>query len=153
MGRLARELRRHSDRYLCVDLDPGKMPRGVDGLASVVADIHRLPFAADCVDSVVANNVLEHAADPVGALSEVKRVLTRAGRLYALVPLDALNSAYDLPAHLWKTDLPGITRAVAAAGLQVHQAEALNLYALGIAGCFPACYGWVCLLVAGRQDR
>jgi hypothetical protein len=45
----------------------------------------------------------------------------------------------------------GIQRAAAEAGLHIERAEGLNLYAQGIAGSFPSCYGWVCLLVAGRS--
>jgi SAM-dependent methyltransferase len=153
LGRLARELAPRSRRYVCVDLDADTVPRANARLSSIAADFQRLPFAGGTFDTVIANNVLEHAADPVGALEEIARVLAPGGRLYALVPLDALNSAYDLPAHLWKADMRGISRAVAAAGLSVVHGEPINLYALGIPACFPACYGWVCLLVAGRQER
>jgi len=128
------------------------MPRPSGRVSSVVGDLERLPFASGTFDCIIANNVLEHAADPEAALREVRRLLTPAGRLYALLPLDALNSAYDLPAHLWKTDMRGIALAAMTAGLQVHRAEAVNLYALGIAACFPSCFGWVCLLVAGVPE-
>jgi SAM-dependent methyltransferase len=149
-GRLARELESRTSRYVCVDLQPETMPRG-GKVVSVVSDLHRLPAADGLFDTIIANNVLEHAADPVAALREVRRVLAPDGRLYALVPLDALSSEYDLPAHLWKADMTGIQRAAAAAGLRLDRAEPLNLYGLGIAGSFPSCHGWVCLLVAGRS--
>ena len=149
-GRLARELEERTSRYVCVDLQPATMPRG-GRIVSVVSDVHRLAFADGQFDTVIANNVLEHAADPVAALREVGRVLSAAGRLYALVPLDALSSEYDLPAHLWKADMTGIQRAAAAAGLRIERSDGLNLYGLGIAGSFPSCHGRVCLLVAGRS--
>ncbi|HET7697836.1 MAG TPA: class I SAM-dependent methyltransferase [Vicinamibacterales bacterium] len=149
-GRLARELAPRAAQYVCVDLQPETMPRG-GGAVSVVSDLHNLPAADGQFDTLIANNVLEHAADPVAALREVRRVLSPEGRLYALVPLDALSSEYDLPAHLWKADMIGIERAASAAGLRIDRAEALNLYGLGVAGSFPSCYGWVCLLVAGRS--
>ena len=149
-GRLARELEARASQYVCVDLQPETMPRG-GRVVSLVSDLHQLPIADGPFDSVIANNVLEHAADPVAALAEIRRVLSPEGRLYALVPLDALSSEYDLPAHLWKADMTGIERAAAAAGLRLDRAEAINLYGLGIAGSFPSCHGWVCLLVAGRS--
>lgn len=150
-GRLARALASRAAPYVCVDLQAGAMPRPGDGILSLVSDVHRLAVGGAAFECVIANNVLEHAADPVGALREVRRVLTPGGRLYALIPLDGLNSDYDLPAHLWKADMIGIRRAAAGAGLQVHRADLLNLYGLAIPGAFPSCHGWVCLLVAGQS--
>jgi ubiquinone/menaquinone biosynthesis C-methylase UbiE len=45
-----------------------------------------LPFAQDAFDAVWAGEVLEHVADVVGLLSEVRRVLRWGGRLLATTP-------------------------------------------------------------------
>jgi SAM-dependent methyltransferase len=149
-GRLARDLVERASRYVCVDLQPESMPRTSGALVSVVSDFHQLAFADAVFETVIANNVLEHAADPVAALQELRRVLTPGGRIFALMPLDALNSSYDLPAHLWKADLAGIRAAVAHAGLHLDSADTFNVYALAVRGSFPSCCGWVCRLVASH---
>ena len=151
-GRLARELQSRALRYVCVDLIPSALPNRDTILNSVAADFQHLPFPAGTFDSIIANNVLEHAADPLSALVELRRVLAPSGRLYALIPLDALSARYALPAHLWKADMPSIARALARAGFSTIQADGINMYALGIAGAFPSCFGWVCRLVAGVAD-
>jgi SAM-dependent methyltransferase len=46
----------------------------------------RLPLAEDAVDVVWAGEVLEHAADVVGLLAEVRRVLRWGGLLLATTP-------------------------------------------------------------------
>jgi SAM-dependent methyltransferase len=150
-GRLARELAPRASQYVCLDLTSETLPRPSGQLVSMVADVHHLALGGAQFDSVIANNVLEHASDPVAALAEVRRVLTPTGRLYALIPLDALRADYALPAHLWKADMAGIRLAVAAAGLRIERADAINLYGLGIAASFPSCNGWVCLLIAEQS--
>jgi 2-polyprenyl-3-methyl-5-hydroxy-6-metoxy-1,4-benzoquinol methylase len=45
-----------------------------------------LPFAEDAFDVVWAGEVLEHVADVVGLLAEVRRVLRWGGRLLATTP-------------------------------------------------------------------
>lgn len=58
----------------------------------VVADAHRLPFAAGSFDGVSADRVLQHLDDPEAALDELVRVLRAGGRLVLADP------DYDLQA-------------------------------------------------------
>jgi SAM-dependent methyltransferase len=58
----------------------------------LTADAMRLPLRSDCVDVVVAMDVLEHLSDDCLAMSELLRVLKPGGLLVATVP------AYR---HLW----------------------------------------------------
>lgn len=151
-GRLAKQLQSRSRQYVCVDIVPAMarvtaLHAHVHGL---VADAHFLPMAANSVDTVVANNSLEHMYDPVVALREISRVLRPGGRVYALVPLDALDSRFDLPAHLWKADRLSIELVCAAAGMAIHRLDVADVYELGVEGeAFPSCRGLVAKLEAG----
>ena len=129
-GKMARALLKRCRRYVCVDLDKrmfASMPEELSQHATV-ADIHALPFEDRVYDTVLANNVLEHSYDPVRCLQEIRRVLKPGGRLFALIPLDALNRDYALPSHLWKADIANIDRAVAhgrpeAAAVRHYQSD------------------------------
>ena len=48
----------------------------------VAGDAGRLPFAGGSFDTVIANDSLEHFADPEGALRELARVLRPGGSLF-----------------------------------------------------------------------
>jgi SAM-dependent methyltransferase len=63
--------------------------------------INELPFAANAFDSVIAADVLCHAAvDPSLALAEIRRVLRPKGRLIVNMPaFRALMSAHDAQVH------------------------------------------------------
>ncbi|WP_117209232.1 class I SAM-dependent methyltransferase [Allorhizocola rhizosphaerae] len=53
--------------------------RGQGNIEFAVADIHRLPFDDGMFDVVHAHQVLQHVADPVQALREMRRVCRPAG--------------------------------------------------------------------------
>jgi len=52
---------------------------GLGGVDCVVADVHALHFADDSFDVVHAHQVLQHVADPVTALREMRRVTKPGG--------------------------------------------------------------------------
>lgn len=56
--------------------------RGVD----VVADAHHMPFADNCMASVICETVLEHVPDPQKVIAEAHRVLQPGGRFCFIVP-------------------------------------------------------------------
>jgi SAM-dependent methyltransferase len=75
--------------------------REVPGMESVVADVRQLPFANRCFDVVFCISTLEHVgadnarygtqaqpdpAGPLDALRELRRVVTRGGRIFVTVP-------------------------------------------------------------------
>jgi SAM-dependent methyltransferase len=120
------------------------------GQHGLIADMQHLPLADGCIDAVVANNVIEHLYDPLAGLVEIRRVLSNDGRVFALLPLDALDSRHELPAHHWKIDADGITPAFAAAGFDIARIDIVDLYELGVRGAFPSCHGMVALVEAGR---
>lgn len=153
-GVLAWALSLRSRRYTCVDLDRHMFAalRSDLGQAGLVADLHRLPFGDYAFDSVVANNVLEHLYDPLAGLTEIRRILRPGGRLFALVPLDALNANHALPAHLWKLDEQGLRRGLEAAGLGIARLEIVHLNELGVIGAFPTCHGLAAMFEAVNVD-
>ncbi len=53
--------------------------RGVENVEFAVADVHALDFADDTFDVVHAHQVLQHVADPVQALREMRRVCRPGG--------------------------------------------------------------------------
>mgnify|MGYP001610963706 FL=1 len=60
------------------------------------ADMHKLPFADETYDAVMASHVLEHAHTPDLALKEVTRVLRPGGLLWAAFPTHFVPTAHDL---------------------------------------------------------
>ncbi|MGH9324410.1 MAG: methyltransferase domain-containing protein [Vicinamibacteria bacterium] len=65
--------------FVNVDLAPFF---GVD----LVANAGRLPFAGESCDSVACDALLEHVADPVEVVAEIRRVLRPGGYVRAVVP-------------------------------------------------------------------
>lgn len=53
----------------------------ITNISFVVGDIHALPFAPDTFDIVHTHQVLQHIADPVAALREMRRVCKPGGFL------------------------------------------------------------------------
>jgi ubiquinone/menaquinone biosynthesis C-methylase UbiE len=74
--------------------------RGVSDVEFAVGDVHALPFAAAEFDVVHAHQVLQHVADPVQALREMRRV-TAPGGIVA-----ARDS--DYPSFAWYPQLPAL---------------------------------------------
>lgn len=157
-GLTAQRVARRASRYVGIDLRTAQAHalRRAGGLG-LVADLLALPFASRRFDTVIADNVLEHAASPLGALREIRRVLTPTGRLYALVPVDAATNEFQIRTHLWKADESSVRRAAAVCGFRIVDVEMLSYSALGVYGCFPASAGRTCLVVcepcAAAADR
>ncbi|MFF8810803.1 class I SAM-dependent methyltransferase [Streptomyces pactum] len=74
--------------------------RGLSGIRFAVADVHRLGMPDGTFDVVHAHQVLQHLADPVGALREMRRVC-RPGGVVA-----ARDSDYS--AMTWYPLVPGL---------------------------------------------
>ncbi|GAA3618376.1 methyltransferase domain-containing protein [Microlunatus ginsengisoli] len=75
---------------------------GLDRIRFSVGDVYALDFADDSFDVSHAHQVLQHLADPVAALREMRRV-TRPGGLVAV--RDA-----DYASMTWFPDAPGLDR-------------------------------------------
>lgn len=93
--------------------------REVPGMESVVADVRQLPFANRCFDVIFCISTLEHVGadnarygseterDPSGPLEglrELRRVVTRGGRIFVTVPSGESSEEWYLrrPADAWR---------------------------------------------------
>jgi SAM-dependent methyltransferase len=98
-GTVALMARGESSRWIAgVERDPENVKlagRTYPWLPMVRADATSLPFPHCSVDAVVILDVLEHLADPVAVLVEVRRVLRPGGSLVVSVPHRGLLSACD----------------------------------------------------------
>ncbi|MFG2696976.1 methyltransferase domain-containing protein [Kitasatospora sp. NPDC048407] len=72
--------------------------RGLEQLTFEAADVYRLPYADASFDVVHAHQVLQHLADPVAALREMRRVTAPGGVI-------AVRDA-DYAAMAWYPQLP-----------------------------------------------
>lgn len=76
--------------------------RGIHNATVLVGDVHALDLADDAFDVVHAHQVLQHVADPVGALREMVRV-TRPGGVVAVRDSDYGHFS-------WHPASPGLDR-------------------------------------------
>lgn len=110
-------------------LDQARALAAAEGVANVTfreADVHALPFADDSFDIVHAHQVLQHLADPVRALREMRRVV-RPGGLVACRESASLSWFPDSPAL---ADWDRLTRRIAEAkGGHPHPGRYIHTWA------------------------
>lgn len=70
--------KQHGETYITADIE--------SPLAKVKMDIHNIPFPENHFDVVLCNHVLEHVADDIKSMSEIKRVLKPGGWAILQVP-------------------------------------------------------------------
>ena len=80
-----------------VNLDSSRDLPGVDVVHDL--DAPALPFAADTFAEILAQDVLEHLADPVAALRELHRILQPSGSLRIRVPHFTSRNNFIDPTH------------------------------------------------------
>ncbi|MCV7377668.1 SAM-dependent methyltransferase [Mycobacterium alsense] len=117
--------------------------RDLSNVTFATADVHRLDFPDDAFDIVHAHQVLQHVADPVGALREMRRVC-RPGGIVAARDADYAGftwfpqiDALDLWRDLYR-------RAARANGGEPDAGRRLLSWALdaGFADVTPAGSAW-----------
>jgi SAM-dependent methyltransferase len=116
-------LSRERARALFPEIDPAQFTE-----PTVIADLDRdglRAFAANSQDFMVASHVLEHLANPIGAIAELFRVLRPGGRAAIAVPDKRFT--FDRPRaltpfeHLWRDYLGEVT-----ANTDEHYLDFLN---------------------------
>jgi SAM-dependent methyltransferase len=101
--------------------------RGLDSVKLGAAE--QLPYDDGSFDLVTALDVIEHLDDDVAGLREMRRVLRREGRLLVFVPafMFLWGVQDEVSNHRRRYTLPGLLRAVEAAGFSVEWASYANI--------------------------
>lgn len=102
----------------------------------VAPDLREAGYPSAHFDEVILWHVLEHAADPLGLLDEIHRVLRPGGRLVVAVPnFGSLQARFagpawfhlDPPRHLFHFTVPALRRALLDRGFRVRSEHHFSL--------------------------
>jgi SAM-dependent methyltransferase len=129
-------------RTVGVDISEGAVSAARDGLGldARAGDLAGIGFPSNTFDAVSMSHTLEHVADPVRMLCEVKRVTKPGGRIAILVPnmrsmLSRMLRDYwlglEIPRHLILFSPEGLRITLQRAGLHI---EDVRTYATGARG-------------------
>jgi len=114
-----------------VDISPQAVDfcreRGLDSVK--LGAIEHLPYDDGSFELVTALDVIEHLDDDVAGLQEMRRVLRDDGRLLVFVPafMFLWGVQDDVSNHRRRYTLPGLLRAVEAAGFSVEWSSYANI--------------------------
>jgi SAM-dependent methyltransferase len=114
-----------------VDISPQAVDfcreRGLDSVK--LGAIEQLPYDSDSFELVTALDVVEHLDDDVAGLREMRRVLRREGRILVFVPafMFLWGVQDDVSNHRRRYTLPGLLKAVEAAGFAVEWSSYANI--------------------------
>ncbi len=114
-----------------VDISPQAVEfcreRGLDSVKLGAAE--QLPFEDNSFELVTALDVIEHLDDDVAGLREMRRVLRRDGRVLIFVPafMFLWGVQDDVSNHRRRYTLPGLLKAVEAAGFEVEWSSYANI--------------------------
>src|ERR1044071_1107679 len=114
-----------------VDISPQAIEfcreRGLDSVK--LGAIEQLPYESGSFELVTALDVVEHLDDDVAGLREMRRVLVRDGRVLLFVPafMFLWGVQDDVSNHRRRYTLPGLLKAVEAAGFSVEWSSYANI--------------------------
>ncbi|HTN24538.1 MAG TPA: class I SAM-dependent methyltransferase [Solirubrobacteraceae bacterium] len=112
------------------------------GIEAHQGDLAQVGFDDETFDAVSLSHTLEHIADPVALLREVRRVTRPGGRIAILVPnvrsmLSRLLGSYwlclDPPRHLVNFSPAGLRIAIERSGLELESLRTWSQGATGVA--------------------
>jgi len=114
-----------------VDISPQAVDfcreRGLDSVK--LGAIEQLPYESGSFEVVTALDVIEHLDDDVAGLREIRRVLSRNGRLLLFVPafMFLWGVQDDVSNHRRRYTLPNLRSAVEAAGFSIEWSSYANI--------------------------
>jgi SAM-dependent methyltransferase len=85
-------------RRIAVGLDVKAPPGGLS--LFVVGDAATLPFRCASFQGALLKDIIEHVPDPIGVLSEVRRVAGPSARLVLTTPRAISRAVWDDPTHI-----------------------------------------------------
>jgi ubiquinone/menaquinone biosynthesis C-methylase UbiE len=100
------------------------------GLSSVkLGAVEQLPYESETFDLVTALDVVEHLDDDVAGLREMRRVLTKDGRVLVFVPafMFLWGVQDDVSNHRRRYTLPNLLKAIKTAGFSIEWASYANI--------------------------
>ncbi|KAJ6442625.1 ubiE/COQ5 methyltransferase [Purpureocillium lavendulum] len=100
--------------------------QGVGNVTFAVADVHALPFSDNSFDVVHAHQVLQHIADPVKALKEMRRV-AKPGGLVAC--RESASMTWHPPSRKLDTWYRVTTEMASAKGGNPHPGSRIHVWA------------------------
>ena len=74
-----------SQKYLGIDIKGGGLEDSIKRVDNIF-DGKKIPYPSNKFDAVMATEVLEHVEDPLGLLTEMRRVLKPQGKLFLTMP-------------------------------------------------------------------
>ena len=117
-GRYCRELLRRGGRdYVGLDINRGSLKNAKatnpnPKASFMVADAGCLPIRSECIDFALTTEVLEHIANYVVVVEEIRRVIKRRGELVVTVPCLTLGNFLRCTVlRLLKRDYHGIMQS------------------------------------------
>ena len=114
-------------------------------ISFVSAPAEKLPFKNETFDVVIISHLIEHLANPQKALKEVRRVLTKNGKMFLTTPnyfslwplaefvfdKSIASEGYSLnEQHISRFDYFSIKKSVKEAGFLVSKEKSLYLFSL-----------------------
>jgi SAM-dependent methyltransferase len=93
----------------------------------IVADVPPIPFPDEAFDCVVCFETVEHIADDLEFIREIRRVLHPGGELFISTPNADISAPGGAPLNKWHVreyTLASLEALVKSAGLEIRQAYA-----------------------------
>jgi len=115
-----RELFAHCD-YVTTDWE--RSPHAAAG-ADVLGSLAALPLDDETFDAVLCTQALEHVAEPLAVLGELRRVLRPGGRLFLTAPL--AWELHEEPHDYYRYTVHGLAHLFVEAGFRVESIAPRN---------------------------
>jgi SAM-dependent methyltransferase len=118
-----RELFEHCE-YVTADWE--NSPHESAPSSDIVGSLESLPVPDASFDAALSTQVLEHVAEPVAVLRELRRVLRPGGRLYLTAPL--VGELHEEPYDFFRYTPHGFGHLLTVAGFEVETIVPRNGY-------------------------